>query len=272
MKTVPIKEDRIDIILSILECMNQYKFDRNNMRKCILDLYNNKSEKSVFRGIAIPTLRKLGLIIGHNDYIRPSANGSLLLFSKKKGIIFERVLRTVFLEIDNELFCFIDYFLLKKILEISFSNLLAENELNREYSKRWIKILKNCDLIKLDENAKWPEKRLALNRTSLLQAKNDLNYDKKKEYFFEYLFKSYKKLVSQGSTIVDIEDIRRELGINILKDKMKVVTEKQFDNLLRDFPLVTDDYIISLGKPMGSEEKLFNYNNSYYRTISIKIF
>lgn len=49
-----------------------------------------------------------------------------------------------------------------------------------------------------------------------------------------------------------------------------IVTEEQFDELLRGVKFATDDYIISLGRAMGAEEKLFKHEDNYYRTVSIR--
>ena len=56
-----IKEFRIARILACLNCFACHPFDRNKQRECILSLYPGKTEKSVFRGMVIPSLRRLGL-------------------------------------------------------------------------------------------------------------------------------------------------------------------------------------------------------------------
>ena len=70
--------------------------------------------------------------------------------------------------------------------------------------------------------------------------------------------------------IVDITDLRTSVASAMLVREQKIVTEGMFDNLLRSIPFTTEDYLISLGRPMGAEEKLFGYKGNHYRTISIE--
>jgi len=272
MKIPPIKEDRLQVILKILECMCDNKFNRDKMRQCILCLYPNKSEKSVFRGIAIPTLRRLGLIVGYDEYIRPSANGRLLLKSKYNKRLHKDTIKTVFWEIDNSLFRFINT--LKKLNSkmIPFLHFEKDVEGTEEYKKRWLKILSKCGLIKLTEEKKWAYRKISLKKDAVSLAENNLDHRKKKRFFKEYLFRAYEELSVKSAGIVDIEDLRGEVALKVLEEKEEIITERQFDYLLRGIPLATDKYIISLGQPMGAEEKLFELNGKYYRTLSIKVF
>lgn len=272
MKIPAIKEDRMSLILKILKCMDENKFNRDEMRTCILNLYPNKSEKSVFRGIAIPTLRRLGLIVGYADYIRPSANGRLLVESKQNKKLNQNVIPTIFLEIDRQLFGFIDAFKKLNSESIRYSKFEKNVEGNEEYKKRWLKILDDCGLIKLSKEKKWIDRKISLMETTLSTVENNLDHKKKKNFFKEYLFSVYEKLSLKSIGVVDIEDLRGEVALKVFKDKRKIITERQFDYLLREIPLVTNRYMISLGQPMGAEEKLFELNGKYYRTLSIKIF
>lgn len=276
MKIPMIKENRIEKIVDCLQCINKYAYNREKFRDCVLQLYPlGKSEKSVFRGMVIPTLRHLGLILGYADFIRVSANGKLILKSKEFGEEeFKKVLRASFLEIDNQLFKFISELEKMSVYQVSEDTFL-ENIVEKiegvsikqkiERIKRWLRVLEQCDLVKTNKN-------LSVLFENLTQAKSDLNPEKKEKFFKEYLFKSYSFLAPQSAGIVDIADLRTEVALQIYLEKREILTEIQFDNLLRKLPIVTDEYIISLGQPMGAEEKLFKYCENYYRTMSIKIF
>lgn len=275
MKIPMIKENRIEKIVGCLQCIDKHAYNRERFRECVLQLYPpGKSEKSVFRGMVIPTLRHLGLILGYAEFIRVSANGKLILKSKEFGEEeFKRVLRASFLEIDNQLFKFISELEKMSVYQVSEDTFL-ENMVERsegvsikqkiERIKRWLKVLEQCDLIKTKKN-------ISILVENLIQAKSDLNLEKKEKIFKEYLFKSYSILAPQSAGIVDIADLRAEVALQIYLEKREVLTEIQFDNLLRKLAIATDEYIISLGQPMGAEEKLFKYGENYYRTMSIKI-
>lgn len=271
MRIPPIKEDRKEFILKILECVDKNKFNREKMKKCILALYPNKTEKSVFRGIAIPTLRHLGLILGYDEYIRPSANGRLILESIYNEDLHQKSIRSVFLDIDRSKFGFID--ILKKLNSktIPYTIFKKNREGTEEYKRRWLKILKDCDLIKLSER-NWQKRIIILVKDNISQTENNLDYRKKKDFFIKYLFEVYKKIGTKSAGILDIENLRGEVALEVLKKEKEIITAEQFDNLLREIPLVTNKYIISLGQPMGAEEKLFELNGKYYRTLSIKLF
>lgn len=273
MKIPMIKENRIEKIVDCLQCIDKYAYNREKFRDCVLQLYPGKSEKSVFRGMVIPTLRHLGLILGYADFIRVSANGKLILKSKEFGEEeFKRVLRASFLEIDNQLFNFISELEKMSVYRVSEDTFL-ENIVEKiegvsikqkiERIKRWLKVLEQCDFVKTNKN-------LSILFENLTKGKSDLNSEKKEKNFKEYLFKSYSFLAPYSAGIVDIADLRAEVALQIYLEKREILTEIQFDNLLRKLPIVTDEYIISLGQPMGAEEKLFKYGENYYRTMSIK--
>jgi hypothetical protein len=276
MKIPLIKEKRIEKIVECLKCIDRYAYNREKIKECILRLYPGKSEKSVFRGMVIPSLRRLGLILGYGGFIRVGANGKLILKSQNAGEKeFKRVLRAVFFEIDNQYFRFIielkkfgrfhvpyDEFLEQMIEKVEGPSIKQK----KERIVNWLKMIEQCTLIKTKN------KNISLISKNIDEAKYELNFKRKKNFFKEYLFESYSALAPQSAGIVDIADLRAEIALKIYSERKEILTEAQFDNLLRDMPMVTEEYIISLGQPMGAEEKLFKHDENYYRTISIKIF
>ena len=88
--------------------------------------------------------------------------------------------------------------------------------------------------------------------------------------FEKYLMESFLELRKEVGIIVDIADLRERVAMKLLDNEKEILTENQFDDRLREIPLATNEYIISLGRSMGAEEKLFSYKGKYYRTLSIE--
>ena len=275
-----IKEHRVRKIIEALKCIEKYPYNRGRQRACILQLYPDKTEKSVFRGMIIPTLRYLGLILGHGKAIRVSCNGKLIVEGSKKGESeLNRVNVAVFLEIDKNIFHFVEKLRKNKAaLEKSFIESICQrmdNSLSKERKeeriRRWLNVLIDSGLIKYMK-----EKRdifLSLNTHNYAQAKKDLDFRPKTRLFRKVLFETYLSISRKKTAgIVDIPLLRELVGVKFYRVYNMILTENQFDELLRRLPLVTDKYVISLGQPMGAEEKLFQYKGNYYRTLSITFF
>jgi len=110
-----IKEYRIQKLTKCLECFDKFAYHREKQRDCVLELYPNTDnktlehrEKSIFRGMVIPSLRYLGLIIGFGDIIKPSANGKLIIESQFDNELYERCWRAIICEIDKRTFNFLE--------------------------------------------------------------------------------------------------------------------------------------------------------------------
>ncbi len=275
-KIIPlIKEHRIQKLFKVMNCFEQYPFNRDGLRECILQLYGDKEEKSIFRGMVIPSLRHLGLILGYDEDLRLSANGTLIVVARKKsekeGL---RVFRAVLTEIDDA-----DIKILKTIAKknIDFSNLkqnLVENEKIEAPSKKqarerinhWVSMLLETGLL-AEEN-----KKIDTARVILSQVEIDLDMETKKDKFEKLFFDAYKSIFKKQENvpIVDIADIRTAVSTAFYSNHNLIVTERQFDVMLGGIKFATDEYIISLGRAMGAEEKTFIHENNYYRTISIR--
>ncbi|OIN98160.1 hypothetical protein COY52_03145 [Candidatus Desantisbacteria bacterium CG_4_10_14_0_8_um_filter_48_22] len=273
-KIIPlIKEYRIQKLFKVLVCFEKYPFNRDGLRECILQLYKSKEEKSIFRGMVIPSLRHLGLILGYDEDLRLSANGNLIVIARKKseeeGL---RVFRAVLTEIDD-----LDIKILKMTIKrnIDFDNLkyslikkieAPSEKQARERINHWVSMLLEAGLL-VKEN----EKR-SIAKGLLSQVEKDLDVSTKKEKFEKVFFEVYESIFKKQENIpiIDIPDIRTGVTAAFYTRHNLIVTEKQFDGLLRGIKFAADDYIISLGRAMGAEEKLFKHENNYYRTISIR--
>jgi len=275
-KKIPsIKEYRVDKLKRCLKCIDKYSFNRDAQKECILNLYLNKSEKSVFRGMVIPSLRHLGLIVGYGDFLRVSASGKLIIESELTSKnLHQRVLRAVIYEIDQNIFRFID--VLKNNDLITTQNFLQimntvidapSEKQKRERINHWLLVLKKVELINYDAQ------NITLNQSKYNQTLSDVKIDYENVGGFKkYLFDAYFELSEETAGIVDITDLRESVAVKMLRDNKIILTENQFDEMLRKVAFATDDYIISFGRPMGAEEKLFEYKGNYSRTLSIQLF
>lgn len=269
----PIKETRLQKIKGCLRCISENSFDRNKQKSCILQLYPGKSEKSVFRGMVIPSLRHLGLILGHAGQLRISANGILIIKSESISNEFHyRCISAVIYEIDKAKFGLIEYLPNKECIEFS---VVVEEMLKKDESMKtnqakervisWLALLTQAKLVDSDRE------NISLNKQVLIETINDLDVSNLNILDFKSsLFAEYKRLARESAGIVDITDIRSAVVDSFLRSG-RIITEELFDCGLRKLPFTTEDYLISLGRPMGAEEKLFKYKDSYYRTISIRI-
>lgn len=280
-KKIPlIKEYRVDKLKNCLKYIDTYSFNRDKQKEFILSLYPDKKdkdpehkEKSVFRGMVIPSLRHLGLIVGYGDLLRTSANGKLIIESELTSKnLHQRVLRAVIYEIDQNIFQFID--VLRENDSINIRNFLQLMNINapsekqkKERISHWFSILKEVELI--NYNAK----NIILNEHKHNQILSDVDVNNKSmEDFKKYFFKAHFELSKETAGIIDIADLRENVALKLLRENKIILTENQFDEMLRKIPFATDDYIISFGRPMGAEEKLFKRNGNYFRTLSIKFF
>lgn len=279
-KKIPlIKEYRIDRIKKCMECVDRYAFDRDNQRDCVLNLYPDKGkslehrDKSIFRGMVIPSLRYLGLSVGYGNFIRVSTNSKLIIESQLiDQELHNRALRAVICEVDKDIFHFIN--IIKNSLPLRAKEFINDmcnkiegpsEKQKKERISHWLSILKQVELII------YSSKEISINEEKLRQTLKDMDVGLKNPMAFEkYFFETYFELSKDSAGVVDIEDLRESVAVKMLKEHKVILTEKQFDEMLRNVLLETNEYIISLGKPMGAREKLFEYKGNYFRTIFIK--
>lgn len=274
-------------IFELLECIDDHSYDRDGFQEAVLELYEGKSPKSVFRGMAVPTLRRLGFIVGYADVIRISANGALVHTarqeSKSEGL---RALRAVLLEMDDQI-GLLSYLENKSAIpiqgliddwtprvDISDSRVAhkpeARNRAARERLLDWVNFLTFAELLySSGQNVRVDARRLT-------QTRNDIDVDtsEKRESFSPSFFKAYRKIVVEQSGIktVEIERLRKELAVRAYRQSHLLITEKQFDVLLKGLPKASDEYTIAFGRSMGADEKLFFFQGKYYQTVSIRFY
>jgi len=277
IKKIPlIKEYRIQRLTKCLECFDKFAYHREKQRDCVLKLYPNKSnktlehqEKSIFRGMVIPSLRYMGLIIGFGDLIKPSANGKLIVESQFDDELYERCWRTVIFEIDRRTFNFLEIIKQHKFSKNNFIEILSGQieglsfRQKKERIEKWLSILHQAGLIEYSVCVN-------LNENNYKQVLLDIDPDSKDfERFCDYVTDGYYKLGRSSAGIVDIRELREAVALMFLKER-HILTEEQFDHLFRKFITTTPYFHISLGEPMGADQKLFEYKSKFYKTIIMK--
>lgn len=283
-----IKEYHISKLIDCIDCIDKNAFNRDRQRDCILKIYPNKKEKdiehrakSIFRGMVLPSLRYLGFIIGQGDFIRVSANGKLIIESQRiNHELHQRVLSAVIYEIAENKFHFIENIRNFSSLTVKeFFNLMNDKinafseRSKKDILRKWLAIFKQVNLIESSSKRVLlnEEEKMNINEEKLQQVLIDIdvrskNIDDFKKYFFDFYF----ELAKNSAGVVDIADLREKVSLKMIEEYM-ILTEDQFDIMLRKIPFETDEYIISLGKPMHARDKLFRYRDSFYRTIFLKI-
>ena len=274
-------------IFELLKCINDHSYDRNGFQEAVLELYPGKSPKSVFRGMAVPTLRSLGFVVGYADVIRISANGALIHAarqeSRPEGL---RALRAVLLEMDDGI-GILSYLEDKSAIpiqvliddwtrkvDISDSRVThkpeAQNRAARERIRDWVNFLTFA------ESLYTSGQDIRADIQHLIQTRNDIDAStpEKRAGFDENFLKVYKRIVVEqnGIRTVEIEHLRKELATRVYGQSRLLITEKQFDALLKEFPRTSDQYTITFGHSMGADEKLFFFQGQYYQTVSIRFY
>jgi len=219
--------------------------------------------------MVIPSLRYLGLIIGFEDTIKPSANGKLIIESQFDNELHERCWKAVIFEIDRRIFNFIETIKQHKFSKNNLIEVLSSqiedlsSKQKRERIEKWLSILYQVGLIEYSTD-------VSLNKSNYKQVLLDINPDLKDfERFRDYVTDEYYKLGKSSAGIVDIKDLREAIALMFLKERC-ILTEKQFDHLFRKFISTTPNFHISLGEPMGADQKLFEYKGKFYKTIIMK--
>lgn len=269
------KEYRLDKVRNSLSCIDSHPFNREAQKSCVLSLYLDDegktykhADKSIFRGMVIPSLRHLGLIVGDDDAIRLSANGKLFIESSSiSPDLGERLARAILYELDQTFFLVCPHLSTSPCMSFdTLLKLLAPVPTNpfRERLRKWLSMLKQVGLIKMADES------YSLDHENMVQTMADIDPTRKGlENFTEEFLTAYNS-VRDSAGIADIMDLRERVGITWLRNRAGVLTELQFDALLRLVPLDTNHYQISFGKPMQANEKLFKLGETYYKTVIIR--
>ena len=239
-------------VFELIECFGKHPFDREELKTSVLALFSDgKEEKSVFRGMAIPTMRRLGLIVGFGEDIRLSPNGRLIFEAQKlRDILAHRALASIAFEIDRDEVGFIELIGKNKAIDkngfvsICFSNLRTQNiPAAKERIRNWLVFLNMCGLLIVKEF-------ISLNKEGVKIARDDLNPRPKKNSFKSVLLKAYDSLFrkSAGIKTQSLLSLREETSMIFLNQNRMILTENQFDFLLSEIPKSTGRYQMSFGR------------------------
>lgn len=243
-------------LFDLLLCAHQHPYDREGFKEAVLKLFPGREEKSVFRGMAIPTLRRLGLIIGYDDLIRLSSDGFLLVkaweLSSEQG---QRALRAYLLEYEFKRgWRIIDNFF-KETDKHAFiagflGNIEAPNTIQAsERLQDWLSYLCFSSLVSCNDH-------LLINQENFQRASRDIDFMDKKPFFQKFFLAAYKEVsqLYKGISTVEIDEVRRAVAEMALKQRNSILTSRQFDELLRfDVEMITNRYMISFGRSMGAD-------------------
>jgi len=289
MKATPLlKEDRLEYILESLQCFQTSPLDRDRQKQCVLNVYVTKSErsqkdlreqewahmdKSIFRGMVIPSLRYLGLIIGDGEFLRLSSNGALAVAADScSPDLKSRVLASLVYEIDQSQFKYLSVISSqpspRQVLESCLSNALLTSgpseRQRRERTRHWLHLLADTGLVE-NKNGVLRISELYSVMPQLLEVR-----DEDIDWFLPALFSSHKQLVqSFGSECCSIVDLRRQVSLDELKKSSRIVTRQRFDQLMQLVPFEGKDYMLSFGVPIGWGEDLIRYHDKQYSTLII---
>lgn len=273
-----IKETNLDLLIETLACFEKHPLDRERQRACVLSHYNVKpgqdlalKDKSVFRGMVVPSLRYLGLIVGDGDYLRTSSNGHLALVANRCAPkTRQQVLAVLFYEIDKQSFHFLDFIgshrdtveAAKKALTLECSSGPSLIQ-KRERVLSWLALLRQANLV-VDTGG-----FLVLSSLSQ-EVQGDLvvGYNDVETWFKTALFRAYDE-AREANGVCDIISLRTCLSENELQEHARIVTCNRFDRLMQKFPFEEQGYILSFGSPISGGQELLEYRKQFYKTLII---
>lgn len=282
LNDVPLlKEYRVDKIILYLTCIDKFHLNRLGQKNCVYQLFKNEYDKpiesfdkGIFRGMVIPTLNYLGFLTGSGEFIKVSANGKLIVESNKiNKDLNEQVLMVLMYELDESIYHFLHHiektpkYNQEQFSDVVFFELPNISKKQRsERIKKWLSILSQVNLIEISK-----QNEIVLNQDNLEKIRKMVNpkiFPINK--FEKILLNSYVKMSSNRARLVEIEELRETVSINLLKENNFILTEKMFDIFLTKIIQNPGRKIFSLGKPMGKQEKLFKFKENYFKTLNIE--
>lgn len=261
--------------------------DRDHQRSCVLGAYAAESgqhwedlseeqrahmDKSIFRGMVIPTLRYLGFVIGDGDFLHLSSNGMLAAAADSCATeLKQRALASLVYEVDQLQFQYLPLIEQQpgpqKSLELRLSEVLTagpSERQRRERTRHWLRLLNDARLVDNDSGV-LKASALACLVPHLLEVRQEDT-----DWFLPALLSSYGQVVdATGSRSCSIVDIRSRLSTDQLRNHSRVVTRQRFDRLMQLVPFEGKHYMLSFGSPIGWGEDLIEYKNKQYSTLII---
>jgi len=283
---IPIMKATARSILGLLECIDGNEGDIGGTKDCIHQHLQKLSVKERQRnirsdvyGVALPSLRKLQLIIGHGSFLRLNCNGKLLLksFSLRGFDEFKSHFRRIIYEIDNRKCKVISS--LREVLDskpnhdaATYEQLVSslvkkgiETHENDERLRKWLPFLEYVDLIKtVDENS------LHVNFDRVRDCERK-GVSAPFELFERLFFEEYEKLEVKEGIYIPIFALRDNVCIQLIEKGHFFNTfdfEKLLIILLGKYSSLESKKIL-LSQPGKREEDGMYVDNTYYYFISI---
>jgi len=276
----PLKEYRIEKIIEALNCFDLFPLNREKQKICIFNFYRGQYkkpidsfDKAIFRGMVIPSLRYLGLIIGYGDFIKVSSNGKLILESSTINEKLKNItIRAIVLEIDMSKYHFLSFLEdqlftnIQEFIAVYFDNSpeISKKQKEERISK-WLTILLQVQLISQEQGSIHIHRENFNSSKKILDVEN-INFKE----FEKSLLQAYVKISEKSAGIVEIENLRLAVSMTLFKDSHVILTEQMFDDLFAKLIENQEDLTFSLGRPMGKHEKLFKFRENYFKTVYIK--
>lgn len=273
---IPVLKMPPKYICQAVQILYHYGENRNELREHVLSMFNSTDQKSVFRGMYVPTMRALGLTLGFGQEIRCSSNGRLLFEAySKRNDEGKRVLGKLLVEIDERNHAIV-YFLRERLVtehksivefitskDISFGLTPLSSKVISERARKFLRYLAEGQVVKQHDS------QYALDEAGYQQAKADTDVVKVPE-FWNILLSCYNsiKQMSVGFPSVPIYQLRDEVSKQFYQRGI-ALTEQEFDLLIARLPRIQSDYIIKFSRPMMESEKLLHLGGEVYSGMAI---
>lgn len=247
--------NRLEPVLTALE---RHEYDRLGFREAVMEQFSaDKDEKSVFRGMAIPTLRALGLLAGFEATIHLSADGALAAAAVPNPAVLSALLQEIeaVLGIDQIWESAIDRD--AAVSRLCSVEATATDETRRRV-QRWIAYLEYFGVLR--EHGR---QLIRLPRSGAVQF--DIR-DFERRLLAAYVALSPRTI---GEPSVEIDAIARVLILRCYHENGTIFTRKSFD---RHLALISrsDDTPIRLHRSMGAAQGLFFLDGEAYESLSIQ--
>jgi len=250
----------------VLDALRSNEFDRDGFRIGVMELFEaDKDEKSVFRGMAVPTLRSLGLMAGFDREMRLTANGSIVGLGLARQPMDRAPLAVVLQDIESRRN--LDrVWRGKPVREAEAVDMLIEQESAEGKRagdvagrvRRWLGYLEFAGLLE----------RRELSGELVRRPRAPARISKRE--FAGKLRDCYRTLSPRtvGEAIVPVEDVRRCVAQAFYADG-RILISSGFDACLERLLIGAGEGVF-LHRSMGADEALFVSQGVGYSSLSIR--
>lgn len=285
-RSIPALKTPANKVIGLVEIVHRWAGNRKTMDDAIVNYLRDvsgASRRNLIRAYAVPTLSNLGLVEGRGENLCCSPDGESLVNAAQQG--FDVGLRRfgyLLHALDSEK----GLQVLSELADMQAdekpvsTDALATRLWTKYHSQltgqgltptmltdrlaKWLAYLEYARFIDLRDanimlNPAQIEASLAANKVEV-----------RDELFRRLLFDGYEELKSHamGSVYVPIPDLRRYVAEHLLEQGTPI-SEAQFDDLLRQQPRVTKEYVILLSPPGHRSNRGIWIGKDYFYYLSI---